>query len=97
MRALCSQRAKKTVFFKSLFRFSKMDIKKYVQFSKPKHFLKQEFVTEKYSQKISKTFVTIYGLKIKIMKKHDFLKFIKLRKIKLRKKFGSILFLFGRR
>ena len=83
MRALCSQRAKKTVFFKSLFRFSKMDIKKYVQFSKPKHFLKQEFVTEKYSQNISKTFVTIYGLKMKNMKKPVFFK-IKYKKIKMK-------------
>jgi hypothetical protein len=73
MRALCSQLAKKTVFFKSLFRFSKMDMKKYVHFSKPKHFLKQEFVTEKYSQYSSKHFVTIYGLKKKNIKNLFFL------------------------
>ena len=71
-----------------------MDIKKYVQFSKPKHFLKQEFVTEKYSQNISKHFVTIYGVKMKNIKKHDFLEFIKSEN-KNTKKFVTIWFLFS--
>lgn len=65
-----------------------MDIKKYVQFSKPKHFLKQEFVTEKYSQNTAFLFITIYALKIKNMKKHDF---FEIYKNKITKKVGFYL------
>jgi hypothetical protein len=41
MRALCSETPKKKVFFKTLFDFSKMDIKKMSKIEKPGDFLKK--------------------------------------------------------